>query len=232
MKNLILLAVQGAGKGTVAQALVEDYGHVHISTGQILRGRREQNDEIAKTIAECQDTGVLVPNKIVYQVFEERLVKPDCQNYILDGFPRNLEQAKECDKILTKLNKDDYLVINLTVPADILIARIVSRRSCDKCGKIYNLDFAPMRPRIDGKCDDCDGNLTQRNDDSDPDAIRQRIEIYHENAADLINYYQTKGVLVDVDSTETQNAIQAIKKLLWLRLNLKPKLIKLRYQVI
>jgi len=167
MKNLILIAVQGAGKGTVAKALSEKYQYLHISTGDLLRERRLIDDEIGRIIAETQDTGVFTPAEIVYQVFEERLTQPDCENYILDGIPRSLEQAIEVDKILKKINKDDYLVINLTVPDEELISRITNRRSCGQCGQIYNIVNPRFKPKVDNTCDECQIELTFRDDDQD-----------------------------------------------------------------
>lgn len=214
MKNIIMQAVQGAGKGTVAKLLVEKYGYIHISTGDLLRERRQVDDEIGRIIAETQDSGVFTPAEIVYQVFEERLSQPDCVNYILDGFPRNLEQAVKCDEILTKVGKDDYIVVNLTVPAEELINRITNRRTCPGCGFIYNLAFADLTPKEADKCDTCGATLTKRNDDSDEEAIAQRIQLYHDNAADLLNYYQEKGVLMNFDSTETKQAFAEIEKVI------------------
>ena len=215
MKNIILLAVQGAGKGTVSESLEEKYNYVHISTGDLLRERRKKDDEIGRIIAETQDKGSLTPQKIVFKVLEERLSEKDVENgYILDGFPRTLDQALEYDKLLNKIGKEAGIVINLTVPDDILIDRITSRRTCNKCGKIYNVNFASMKPKIEGKCDDCDGELFIRSDDANEDAIRTRINIYHENVGGLISFYKDKGILFDIDSTETKKAIVEVEKLI------------------
>ena len=214
MKNIIMQAVQGAGKGTIAKMLSEKYGYVHISTGELLRERRKTADEIGKIIAESQDTGVLVPEEIVLQVFEERLTKPDCINYILDGFPRNINQAIKCDEILTRIKKADYIVVNLTIPAEVIIERLVNRVSCEKCGFIYSLVFEDLKPKKDNICDRCNIELIKRNDDSDEEVIKQRIQLYHDNASTLINYYQEKGVLMNFDATKTKDAFNEIEKVI------------------
>jgi adenylate kinase len=117
MKNIIFLAVQGAGKGTFAKKLKEKYGYAHISTGDILRERSSVDDELGNKIKELIDNGIFVPNDIIYEAIEYRITQPDCENgYILDGFPRNLEQAEGYDKLLEKLGKDLGVVINLTIP--------------------------------------------------------------------------------------------------------------------
>jgi len=212
---MVFIAVQGAGKGTVAQKLQERHNLVHISMGDLLRERRQIDDEIGNIIASTQDIGEFTPDNIIYQVIEERLSQPDCERgYILDGFPRTLEQAKECEAIANRLNKPVNLVINLTVPEEALIERITSRRSCGKCNKIYSLSFEKMKPVVAGKCDACNSELVFRNDDKDVDAIRKRIELYHTNAKSLIDFYNDLGKLVEVDATETIPAVLEIEKLL------------------
>ena len=123
MKNIIFLAVQGAGKGTFAKKLKEKYGYAHISTGDILRERATVEDELGKKIKDLIDNGIFVPNDIIYEAIEYRITQPDCENgYILDGFPRNLEQAEGYDKLLEKLNKDLGVVINITIDNELLKA--------------------------------------------------------------------------------------------------------------
>jgi adenylate kinases len=215
MKSLILLAVQGAGKGTVAKALEEKYNYAHISTGDILRERTLVKDELGSKIKELIDNGELVSDDIIFEAVEYRITQPDCENgYILDGIPRTLLQAEKYDELLRKLNKDAGLVINMTVPDEVLIERITSRRICKECGKIYNINFAEMKPKIDGKCDDCDSELIFRDDDSNEEAISRRISTYHKNAEAIINFYKEKGILYNVDSTETKYAIQEVEKII------------------
>ena len=140
MKNIIFLAVQGAGKGTFAKLLKSKYNYAHISTGDILRERATVGDELGNKIKELIDNGIFVPNDIIYEAIEYRITQDDCKNgFILDGFTRNLEQAEGYDKILEKLGIDLGVVINLTIPEEILRNRILGRRTCKDCGSIYNI---------------------------------------------------------------------------------------------
>lgn len=215
MKNIILLAVQGAGKGTVAKALEEKYNYVHISTGDILRERTLIGDDLGLKIKEHIDNGMLVSDDIIFEAIEYRITKDDCKNgYILDGIPRTLEQAKKYDELLAKLNMDIGLVINMTIPDDVLVERVTSRRSCKQCGRIYNTTFPALMPKVAGICDDCNIELIFREDDSNEEAIKRRITTYHENAELIINFYEEKGILYNVDSTFSKNAIAEIEELL------------------
>lgn len=215
MKNIILLAVQGAGKGTVAKALEEKYNYVHISTGDILRERTLIQDELGLKIKEHIDNGMLVSDDIIFEAIEYRITQDDCKNgYILDGIPRTLDQAKKYDELLTKLNIDIGIVINMTIPDEVLVERVTSRRSCKQCGRIYNITFPALMPKVAGICDDCNIELIFREDDSNEEAIKRRITTYHENAELIINFYEKKGILYNVDSTFSKNAIEEIEKLL------------------
>ena len=140
MKNIIFLAVQGAGKGTFAKMLQEKYGYAHISTGDILRERSQVDDELGRQIKNMIDNGIFVPNETIYEAIEYKISQPECEKgYILDGFPRNIEQAKGYDEILNRLNKELGIVINLTIPTEMLKQRIIGRRICKDCGAIYNI---------------------------------------------------------------------------------------------
>ena len=166
MKNLILLAVQGAGKGTLAKALKEKYGYEHISTGDLLRERALVGDELGMKIKNLIDNGIFVSNDIIFEAIEYKISQPECANgYILDGFPRNVEQAVEYDKILEKSGRELGLVIVLDIPKEMLIARITGRFMCKDCGAIYNIYSEEMSPEKEGVCDKCSGELYQRKDD-------------------------------------------------------------------
>lgn len=215
MKNIILLAVQGAGKGTVAKALEEKYNYVHISTGDILRERTLVGDELALEIKNLIDNGILVSDDIIFKAIEYRITQDDCKNgYILDGIPRTLEQAKKYDELLAKLNIDIGFVINMTIPDEVLVERVTSRRSCKQCGRIYNTTFPALMPKVTGICDDCNIELIFREDDSNEEAVRRRISTYHQHAESIINYYKERGTLYNVDSTFSKNAILEIEKLI------------------
>ncbi len=215
MKNIIFLAVQGAGKGTFAKMLKEKYGYTHISTGDILRERSAVGDELGNQIKEMIDSGKFVPNDIIFEAIEYRITQPDCEKgYILDGFPRNLEQAEGYDELLKKLNKDLGVVINLTIDTELLKERIIGRRVCKDCGAIYNMYNPEFKPTVEGVCDKCQGELYQRADDNE-ESMNTRIKTYFEVTAPVIDYYKQQGVLCTVDSGQgTELAYKDIEKIL------------------
>lgn len=211
MKNIIFLAVQGAGKGTFAKLLKEKYGYAHISTGDILRERASVGDELGTEIKNLIDNGIFVPDDIIYQAIEYKITQPECENgYILDGFPRNIEQAKGYDKILEKLGKELGVVINLVIPDEILKNRIIGRRICKDCGAIYNIYDESLQPKVEGICDKCNGEIYQRADDNE-ESMNKRVETYFKVTEPIIDYYKQQGVLKTVNSNrkieETFNEI-------------------------
>ena len=202
MKNVIFLAVQGAGKGTFAKKLQEKYGYAHISTGDILRERSAVGDELGNKIKNMIDNGIFVPNEVIFEAIEYKITQPECEKgYILDGFPRNLEQAEGYDKILEKLGKDLGVVINLTIPDELLKQRIIGRRICKECGAIYNVYNPDFMPKVEGICDKCGGELYQRADDNE-ESMNTRVKTYYEVTEPIIDYYKEKGVLSTVDSSQ------------------------------
>ena len=215
MKNIIFLAVQGAGKGTFAKKLKEKYGYAHISTGDILRERASVGDELGIKINNLIDNGIFVPNDIIYEAIEYRITQPDCENgYILDGFPRNLEQAEGYDKLLEKLNKDLGVVINITIDKELLKERIIGRRICKDCGAIYNVYNLEFQPKVEGVCDKCGGEIYQRADDNE-ESMNTRINTYFEVTAPVIEYYNKKGVLKTFDSGKgTDETFKEIENIL------------------
>ena len=214
MKNLILLAVQGAGKGTLAKSLKEKYGYEHISTGDLLRERASVEDELGMKIKNLIDNGVFVSNDIIFEAIEYKISQPECANgYILDGFPRNMEQAEGYSKILEKLNKDIGVVINLTIPESLLIDRIIGRRMCRDCGAIYNILSEQLKPLNEGICNKCGGSLYQRADDNE-EAMKTRVKTYFEVTAPIIDYYKEKEILYEVDSSDMDETLKSVEEIL------------------
>lgn len=215
MKNIIFLAVQGAGKGTFAKKLKEKYGYAHISTGDILRERSAVGDETGNKIKDMIDNGIFVPDDIIFEAVEYKITQPECENgYILDGFPRNIEQAKGYDKILKKVGKDLGVVINLTIPNELLKQRIIGRRMCKDCGAIYNIYNDAFKPKVEGVCDSCGGELYQRADDNE-ESMNTRVKTYFEVTEPIIDYYKEKGVLKTVDSSkEVEDVFKEIENIL------------------
>ena len=211
MKNIIFIAPPAAGKGTMSELLIEKYGYIHISTGDILRGIAKSGTELGNKIATLLEGGKLISDDIVYDAVRERLRMPDLDNgYILDGFPRNLNQAIEYDKILKEVKRDLGVVIYLDTPKDILEKRITGRRLCENCGATYNVLTGVNTPREEGKCDKCGGKLYQRSDDNS-ESFAVRYQEFIDKTYPLIEYYKKNNALVSIDSVDPTETIKAIE---------------------
>jgi adenylate kinase len=198
---------QGSGKGTYASRLAPHYGIPHISTGDLCREEAAKGTELGKKIKKIMDEGGLQPDEVITKMLKHRLEKADAQNgFILDGYPRTLNQAEALEK-LTKLDA----VINLVVPEWILIKRLGARIQCKNCGAIFNL--LTLKPKKEGICDKCGGPLYQRDDDK-PEAVKKRLAIYHEQSAPLIDYYRKKGIVIDVHNDKLDTPPEIIVNLI------------------
>ena len=194
--NIIMLGAQGTGKGTVASLISEQIGLPQISTGDIFRKNISEKTTLGIEADKYISKGNLVPDEITVPMVEDRLTWEDAKNgAILDGFPRTIEQAKKLDKILEAKGEKIDLVVNLVTPKEELIDRMLTRRVCTNqdCKATYNTKLHP--PKVEGICDKCGSPLKQRADDSDPEAIKRRLEIYEEKTSPLVEYYKAKGVL-------------------------------------
>lgn len=194
--NIIMLGAQGTGKGTVAGLISEKTGFPQISTGDIFRKNISEKTELGIEADKYISKGNLVPDEITVPMVEDRLTWEDAKKgVILDGFPRTIEQAEKLDKILENKGEKIDLVINLVTPKDEIIDRMLTRRVCtnQECKATYNTKLHP--PKVEGICDKCGSTLKQRDDDSDPEAIKRRLEIYEEKTSPLVEYYKNKGVL-------------------------------------
>ena len=193
---IIMLGAQGTGKGTVAGLISEQTGWPQVSTGDIFRKNISEKTELGIEADKYISKGNLVPDDITVPMVEDRLTWEDAQNgVILDGFPRTIEQAEKLDEMLSKKGKKVELVINLVTPKEEIIDRMLTRRVCtnQECKATYNIKLHP--PVKEGICDKCGSPLKQREDDSDPEAINRRLEIYEEKTSPLVEYYKNKGVL-------------------------------------
>jgi len=215
MKNIMFIAPPAAGKGTQAELVVEKYGIPHISTGDILREISKEDSEIGKYVQETLASGQLVKDDITYQLIEDRLKKEDCKNgYIIDGFPRNLEQAHEYDKILKNLGYDIGNVIYINIDKKTLEKRITGRRICEDCNTIYNINDPNNSPKVESVCDNCGGKLYQRSDDN-LEAFETRYSMYQEKTEPIIDYYRKQNVLVEVDGDDSvENIFAKIDKII------------------
>ncbi len=200
-KELIFLGPPACGKGTQTAKLAEHFGFPHVDTGSLLRAEISAGTENGKIAKQFIDKGNLVPVELVGAIIKDRLSQDDCKNgFILDGFPRSVEQADLLEVIRKELDGDnevDFRATYFDLPTDILIARIVNRRSCKNCGEIYNLKFKP--PVKENVCDKCGGELVQRKDDNEETA-KARFDTYFNETAPLIEYYKNKDVLSTIDA--------------------------------
>jgi adenylate kinase len=209
MRNIILIAPPAAGKGTQAELVVEKYGIPHISTGDILRDISKEDSEIGKYVYETLANGELVKDEITYQLIEDRLGKDDCKNgFIIDGFPRNIAQAHEYDKILKNLGYEVGNVIFINVDKKTLEKRITGRRICEDCKTIFNINDPKSSPKVESVCDNCGGKLYQRSDDN-LEAFENRYNMYLEKTEPIIDYYRKQNVLTEINGDDTVENIFA-----------------------
>jgi adenylate kinase len=195
--NIVLLGAAGAGKGTQAEKLVDQYGTTHISTGDIFRKNVKEGTPLGLEAKSYMDEGDLVPDEVVVAMVKDRLAEPDCADgFMLDGFPRTLPQAEALSGALDEMGKGLDAVIAIEVPRDVLMGRLTSRRQCRECGKIYNT-MGEM-PAQDGVCDACGGEVYQRDDDT-VEAATKRLDDYDAVTSQLVPYYSDKGLLHSID---------------------------------
>lgn len=207
---IIMLGAQGTGKGTVAGLLTEKTGWPQVSTGDIFRKNIKEETALGIEANKYIAKGMLVPDEITVPMVIDRLNEDDAVNgVILDGFPRTVEQAEKLDEILAQKGKKVDLVINLTTPREEIITRMINRRVCSnqECKATYNLRMNP--PTKEGICNKCGAELVQREDDSNEESIRNRLQIYDEKTAPLVDYYNEKGVLRTEEVSESINRLGA-----------------------
>ena len=207
--KIILLGPPGAGKGTIAKALMQHDGSVQISTGDILRGAVAAGTELGKQAEAAMKAGDLLTDELIMGIIEERLQQEDCkQGYLLDGFPRTIPQAESLKALLAKLGEKLDCALELDIPRDVIIDRLTTRRTCTNCGEIYNVKSKP--PKVDGVCDVCGSQIVQRDDETE-EAIENRLQVYNEQTAPLVSFYRNEGLLVSVPSSDMTMVMEAIK---------------------
>ena len=211
--NIILLGAPGAGKGTQAKRIAEKFNIPHVSTGDIFRANIKNGTALGKEAKEYMDQGKLVPDELTVRILLDRVAQEDCKNgYVLDGFPRTIPQAEVLDSELAKLGTGVDYAINVEVPDDNIIGRMSGRRACLKCGATYHLSFLPSKK--EGICDNCGSELVLRDDDK-PETVKKRLDVYHEQTQPLIDFYNNKGVLKEVDGTVAPDDVfKAIEEIL------------------
>lgn len=205
--NIVLMGLPGAGKGTQADKIVEKYAIPHISTGDMFRAAIKDGTELGLKAKSFMDQGALVPDEVTIGIVRERLSQPDCdKGFLLDGFPRTVPQAEALDSILEDLGKRIEHTLNIEVEKEELVARLSGRRICKTCGASYHLVFNP--PAVEGKCDKDGGELYTRADDN-PETVTNRLEVNMKQAQPLLDFYQAKGVLTNIDGQQHINNVFA-----------------------
>ena len=201
-KELIFMGPPASGKGTQTKKLSAETGFVHVDTGSLLREAMAKGTEAGKIAKDYVEKGALVPVEVVAQIIKDRLKQDDVQKgFILDGFPRSIEQAEMLDDMLKEIDDGKEVqtkVIYFEIPIENLMERIIYRRSCPKCGAIYNLKTMPIKQ--EGICDACGSELVQRKDDTE-EIAKKRFDTYFEQTAPLIDFYNNRGLLVRLDAT-------------------------------
>lgn len=199
--NIVLLGAPGAGKGTQAAKLVEEFATPHISTGDILRAAVKNQTELGKKAKGYMDAGDLVPDSLIIDLMDERLREPDCEKgFILDGFPRTTAQAVALDDMLARLERPLDAALLVDVDAEVIIKRLTERRCCKECGYIGTA--------ADATCPKCDGEMYQRDDDNEA-TVRNRLDVYAKSTSPLIDYYKGKGLLKSVDGDRPVDTVYA-----------------------
>ena len=191
--NIIMMGAQGTGKGTVAGMLKEELNIPHISTGEIFRKNIKEGTELGKIATKYADEGKLVPDEVTNEMVKNRLNESDCDNgFILDGYPRNIAQAEELDKILEEKNKKVDLVVYLSTPTEEIVERVMARRECPKCKTVYNMIL--NKPKNGEICDKCGTELIKRVDDTE-EKLKRRLDIFFTETQPVIDYYEKQGIV-------------------------------------
>ena len=205
--RVVLLGPPGAGKGTQAKLLQEKFDACQISTGDILRKAVAEQTPLGKQAAQYIDRGALVPDDVIVKLVAERLQEKDCESgFILDGFPRTIPQAESLDDILKQMGLSLNRVLSVQVPHAVIIERLAGRRSCKNCGALSHVVFNP--PKKADVCDDCGGDLYQRHDDEE-ETVANRLKVYEEQTAPLVEYYRRGNLLREIDGVGSIDEIRA-----------------------
>lgn len=210
----LLMGPPGAGKGTQAVILAEKLGIPHISTGDMFRQAVKDQTPMGVEAKRYMDAGQLVPDEVTIGIVRDRLAQEDCaKGFLLDGFPRTVEQAKALDEIMTQQDARIEIAINIDAEEQTLVDRISGRRMCRNCGKPYHVSFSPAK--VENVCDVCGGPLYQRDDDR-ADTVAKRLVVYNQQTLPLLNYYKEKGIVVEIDGNlhrdvVTEKILEAVK---------------------
>lgn len=202
MKNIIFIAPPAAGKGTISDLLVKNYKYKHISTGDLLRDEINSGSEFGQMVDKIISTGQLVSDDIIIKLVMNKIATfKENEAFILDGFPRTLEQAKKLDEILEDNNLNDNLVVYLQADLDLVLQRVLGRIICPKCKRSYNMFNDKFKPLVDNVCDDCGSALEKRADDNE-ETFKKRFNTFLEHTKDILTYYENKNILMEVNAAD------------------------------
>lgn len=203
--KVIMLGAPGAGKGTQAKQIADKYSIPHISTGDIFRANIKNGTELGNKAKTYMDQGLLVPDELVVELVVDRIQQDDCKNgFVLDGFPRTIPQAEALDAALEKINEKMDYAIDVDVPDENIVKRMSGRRACLNCGATYHIVSIPTK--VEGICDRC-GNAVVLRDDDQPETVKKRLEVYHEQTQPLIDYYKKQDILRTVDGVQPMETV-------------------------
>lgn len=211
--RVVLLGAPGAGKGTQCKRIVDKYGLLHLSSGDILRQERAAETELGRKAQSYMDSGGLVPDEVIVEMMAGAISKSPQSGFVLDGFPRTVEQAVELDKLLALTGKKIDVVVNLKIADEEVAARMTGRRSCPECGAVYHIEN--LKPKVEGKCDKDGTELIQRPDDN-LEVVQSRLKTYHEQTEPVVDYYKNNGTVYGIDSGESADEVS---ELIFKRLN-------------
>jgi len=211
--RVVLLGAPGAGKGTQCKRIVDKYGLLHLSSGDILRQERAAETELGRKAQSYMDSGGLVPDEVIVEMMVGAISKSPQSGFVLDGFPRTVEQAVELDKLLALTGKKIDVVVNLKIADEEVAARMTGRRSCPECGAVYHIEN--LKPKVEGKCDKDGTELIQRPDDN-LEVVQSRLKTYHEQTEPVVDYYKNNGTVYSIDSGKSADEVS---ELIFKRLN-------------
>jgi adenylate kinase len=202
------LGAPGAGKGTQCKRIVERYGLLHLSSGDILRQERAEGTELGRKARGYMDSGALVPDQIIVEMMAGAIKQAPDAGFILDGFPRTVNQAAELDKSLASANQKMDVVINLQIDEQVIVQRMTGRRSCPQCGAVYHIEN--LKPKVEGICDSDGTKLVQRPDDS-AEVVANRLETYHQQTEPVVDYYKDNGsTIYDIDANKDVDEVSSL----------------------
>ena len=203
--NLLIIGAPGVGKGTMSNLLIQDYKLVHVSTGDMLRAAIKNETPVGKLAQQYMEKGQLVPDEVIHNIIVERLSQDDIkQGFLFDGYPRTKAQAIDLDKILSELNLKIDGVLNLQIDDEVVVKRITGRRTCPKCGTIYNIYYGPSKQ--EGICDKCGSELSVRKDDNE-ESLKERLQEFHKNTQPVVDYYRESNLVYDLNADQSIESV-------------------------